>query len=615
MHFHSGTSIDDFFESDKKVIKKPSNNKKRSSFRFIPGKKHLANLPKILSKKERWLVLTLTIVAIGSLIAIPISSYFHFTKPIPDFGGSWTEGMVGAPKQINPLLAQINDVDRDISKLVYAGLTKYNEEGRIVMDLAESYDISKDGLTYTFRLRDELVWHDEEPLSADDIVFTILIVQNPNYNSLQAINWQGVEVSKIDQKTIEFKLKNKYAQFLNNTTLGIMPKHVWEGVKPINFGLSEFNVKPIGSGPYEFRKFKRDEFGNIKSYELNSFEGYYDGQPFIDKIKFKFYLSEQELLDAYNDGNIDGFVASPSQLALLKFRQKTLLNNLKLPRYFSIFFNQNQSSVLSDDGVRIALNYATDKREIIDDILDGNGTIVDSPMLSGILSINSPSVSYNFNTEKANQVLDDNDWLYLTEEEILDDEGRLFNEEIVPFRFKKPEESEQDHTLLRIELTTSDWPELVQVAEEIKKQWQVVGAQVDLLILPLPELQQAIRDRDYEALLFGEVLNLDPDPFSFWHSSQKKSPGLNLALYDNDTADTLLEETRQTIDRIERKNKYGEFQNVLLKDAPAVFLYSPDFIYVQSKKVKGNNTTTISIPSDRFGSVNEWYVDTRRVRN
>ena len=177
----------------------------------------------------------------------------------------------------------------------------------------------------------------------------------------------------------------------------------------------------------------------------------------------------------------------------------------------------------------------------------------------------------------------------------------------------KSKTSEPEKPLkLEIKLTTSDWPELVAAGNEIKKQWETTGVRVNLEILPLPELQQAIKDRDYEALLFGEVLAVDPDPFSFWHSSQKRDPGLNLSLYDNNDADKLLEDARQTLDRSARFLKYAELQEIIAKDIPAIIFYSPSYLYGQPAKIEGNNTTLISVPSDRFDTVSKWYIETRR---
>jgi peptide/nickel transport system substrate-binding protein len=486
---------------------------------------------------------------------------------------------------------------------------KYNGEGKLEPALAGSYTVSEDGLAYTFKLRENIKWHDGEPITADDVVFTILTAQNPDYDSFQRQNWQGIDVSKLDSQTVIFKLKNKYAQFPSNTTLGILPKHIWENVKPSNFALSEMNIKPtVGAGPYKFSKITRDQLGNIKSIELTAFNEYYEGKPYISKIIFKFYPSEDELINAYNKNEIDSLGSlSPQKINLIRFPGQLKIKKLKMPRYFAIFFNQNQSKQLSDENVRLALSYATDKKEIINKILAGNGIIVDSPLLPGIIDLPSltEADNFSFDVEKAKKILDESGWKYSEESKVREKAAAL------P---KKKGEKPGEPTKLEIKLTTSNWPELAAVANQIKNQWEVIGARVNIEIIDLPELHQIIKNRGYEALLFGEVLGLDPDPFSFWHSSQKRDPGLNLALYDNKNADKLLEEAKQTLDRSARLSKYNEFQKLIAKDIPAIFLYSPDYLYGQPAKIKNSNMSIISMPSDRFSTINQWYIDTKRVR-
>lgn len=583
----------------------------------MPTKSQLRHLPKVLSRKERFLILVLSLIALVSLVAIPISAYYHFTKPAPNFGGSLTEGLVGTPKHINPLLAQSNDADKDLSSLVYAGLVKYDGQGKTENDLAESYQVSDDGLTYTFKLREGLLWHDGKALTAKDVVFTILTAQNADYGSSQRILWQGIDAAETDNRTVVFKLKNKYAQFLGNATLGILPKHIWENIKPASFGLSEFNLKPVGSGPYKFSKIRRNTFGNIKSFELATFDRYHAGKPYISKLTFKFYPSETDLIGAYNNGEVEGLGSISAQnLNSIRFLGQLRVKKLNLPRYFAVFFNQNRSKQLADKNVRLSLNYAIDKKKMLDEILSGNGMTVDSPMMPGIIDVPDSITKYKFDAELADKTLEDAGWKYpnTTEAQNETENGKEKVREKAPPVPKNKKEKPGEPTKLEIRLTTSDWPELVAVANEIKKQWGKVGARVLVETLPLPELQQAIKDRDYEILLFGEVLALDPDPFSFWHSSQKRDPGLNLALYDNKDADKLLEDARQTLDRSARMSKYDDFQKIIAKDVPAIFLYSPDYLYAQPAKIKGNDTTLISMPSDRFDNVGRWYIETKRVR-
>ena len=560
-------------------------------FKKITLKSKLKILPKILSKKERYLILVFLLLVLGSTVSIPITTYFHFTRAVPARGGSVIEGIVGEPRHINPLLAQ-SDADRDLVRLVYSGLLKYSENGKLVPDLAKSYEVSQNELAYTVYLKDNVLWHDNTPVTADDIVFTVQLAQNSDYGSLQRINWQGVEVERANDKTVIFKLKNKYAQFLTNLALPIIPQHIWENIKPINFALSELNLKPIGSGPYIFKKLQKDKSGRIVLYQLEANESFYNQEPMIQKVEIKFYESEDTLIEGYNKNEIEslGFISSQN-LENLKFKQRVTIEKITMPRYFSIFFNQNQSKELSDKNVRLAVAHATNKQSLIEEILKNNGLTVDSPMMGEILGVNEDVKKYEYNKDMANQLLTKAGW------DSRDENGIL---------------KRKDAKLI-IKLTTSTWPELVEVAQLLKEQWKEVGIEIQIETLPTPHLQQVIKDRNYQMLLFGEILSLDPDPFSLWHSSQKRDPGLNLALYDNTAADTLLEDARKTLNPSERIKKYQDFQKLVVEEVPALFLYSPYYLYAHTKRVNGFANKVIATPSDRFFNIEGWYINTKRV--
>lgn len=590
----SENQLDDFFgykpgDSDKLPAIKP----KKRFFKSLEEKARL--LSKILSTKERYIIFSFLVIILGSLLSIPVTAYRHYTQETPNYGGSFVEGIVGEPRHINPLLSQANDADRDLVSLIYSGLLKYNEEGKLVPDLAKSYDISSDGLKYTVYIKPDIKWHDGVALTADDVLFTIETAQSSDYGSLQKANWAGVAVEKVDDLTLILKLNDKYAQFLNNLTLNILPKHVWQEVKPINFSLSELNLKPIGSGPYKFNKLRKDNTGTITSYELSANENYYDGRPHIDTIKLNFYASEAELIEAYNRNDVQnlGYI-SPVNLDKVKFKNRLNVQELKMPRYFGAFMNTNRSELLADKNIRLALAYGTDRQEIINKVLAGHGGIVDSPLVSGVIDINKDVKKYDFDIELAQKVLKETGWGNPDERGVLR-KGTGKNE-------KK----------LAIKITTSTWPELSEAANILREQWQKIGFEVNIEVLPIAALQQTIRERAYEILLFGEILNIDPDPFTLWHSSQKKDKGLNLALYDNKTADTILEEARQTLNPIERMKKYDDFQRIVIEDIPAIFLYNPDYLYGQTKDIKGFETKIISMPSDRFVNVEKWYINTKR---
>lgn len=519
-----------------------------------------------------------------------------------------TESIIGNPRYINPLLAQ--DTDKDLVELIYSGLMKYDENGKLIPNLVESYSISSDNLNYTFKLKKNAKWHDGEQVTADDVVFTIDTIQNPDYGSPQRVNWQGIDINKIDDYTINFTLHNKYAQFLNNTTIGILPEHIWSKVKSTNFSLSELNIKPIGSGPYAFASLKKDTLGQIQSYNLTAFNKYYDREAYITNIRFKFYSSEDDMIGAYNRGEVDSLsFVSAQKLKSVRFQPKLNINRIALPRYFAVFLNQNKSNFLADQNVRIALNQATDKNSLINKVLNGNGNTIDSPMLPGILDIPTNTKKYDFDLDQAKKTLASAGWKYSEQDKAMEKEVR--HPPIKKGKTSTPVPS--TFTKLEIELTTSDWPELVGVANELKLQWEQLGVKITVKTLSVTDLQGAIKERNYETLLFGEVLNIDPDPFSFWHSSQKRDPGLNLALFDNKNADKLLEDARQLSNFSDRRQKYAEFQNIVIDQAAAVFLYSSEYIYPQLKKVKNNNTRLIAYPSNRFDNITDWYINTKRV--
>jgi len=574
--FKDDNQLDDFFglkPADRDKFSRDTKiNFKRKKFKEI-----LLLVPQLLSKKERHLILLFSAVIIFSLIAIPFAAYRHFTEAAPDYGGSFVEGVVGEPRYVNPLLSRTNDADRDLVSLIYSGLMKYNEEGKLIPDLIKSYEVSSDGLNYTIYLKENARWHDGINITADDVIFTIQTAQNPDYGSPERLNWQGVEIERVGDYVLIFKLKNKYAQFLNNLTIKILPKHLWQDIKPINFAFSELNLKPVGSGPYKFIKLKKDKNGRIISYKLTANKSYHEGRPFIDEIEIFFFNSEDELIESYNKNDLDsmGFVSSKN-LKKVKFKQRLNMHQLKIPRYFAVFFNQNQSKTLSDKNVRLALNYGTDKNALISKLLEGNGITANSPLGEEFSESKESLDKYPYDVEKAKELL-------------------------------------AGKEKISLKLSTSSWPELTEAANLLKEQWAQIGIEVHVEVMQTPELQQVIRERNYEMLLFGEILTPDPDPFSLWHSSQKRDPGLNLALYDNKTADTLLEEARLLLSPTERSKKYESFQKTLIEDVPAVFLYNPYYLYPQTKQIKGAETKIISMPSDRFANINKWYMETKRV--
>lgn len=564
-------------------------------FGWFPSFHQWQKLPSVLNKKERYFIIGFLILAITSLFGWIILHKIQTTVIAPNFGGSFSEGIVGNPQYLNPVLSQTNDSDRDATELIFSGLTQYNSKGEIIPDLAEKYNIGDSGKTYEFFLRKDLKWHDGEPLTADDVIFTINRIQNPDFRSPLRINWIGIEVEKIDDFTIRFKMKTAYASFLANTTTGIIAKHIWEGIQPVNFSSAPENLEPIGTGPYKMNQIKKDKEGFVTYIGLEAFGDYKSGRrPFIEKINLYFYADEESAIKAYNRGQIDNLsLISIKNKSLLKGENRSDIRRLKLPRYFAIFFNQSKSTILSNKTVRLALNYATNKKQIIEDVLGGEGDPVDSPIPNGVWGHADDLKIYDFAQDYANNILEAAGW----KDE--DNDG---------IREKKGEK-------LEIELITTELKELQQVTDILQEQWLKIGVKTNIKVIDIGEIQQNyIRPREYQALLFGEVLGLDPDPYSFWHSTQKKDPGLNLALYDNKKVDDLLKDSRQILEKDLRIKKYKDFQQLVIDDAPVIFLYNSYQIYLTSKKIKGFENENIVLPSKRFADIEKWYIKTQRVK-
>jgi len=560
----------------------------------FPSWQQWQKLPSVLSKKERYFILGLSILAVASLLTWLITYNIKHTIIVPNYGGSFREGIVGSPQYLNPVLSEANDADRDVVELIFSGLMKYNSEGQLVLDLAEKYAVGDNGKTYDFFLKRDVKWHDKKPLTADDVVFTIQTIQNPLYRSPLRINWTGVVVEKIDDYTVRFKLQTSYAPFLANTTVGIIAKHIWEKILPEKFLLAQENLSPIGTGRYKLKKIKKDGDGFVEYIKLEAFGEYGKDRPFIEGIQLYFYPDEESMIRAYNLGKLDNLaLVSVQNKSLLRGTRRANLYRLNLPSYFAVFFNQTKSKALSDKTVRLALNYATNKQEIINQVLNGEGRTINSPIPEGVLGHTEDIKIYDWAVEHANNILEEAGWKDKDQDGI----------------------REKGSDKLEIELATTELKELQQAANLLQEQWSKIGAQINVKVLNISEIQQQyIRPREYQALLFGEVLGLDPDPFSFWHSTQKKDPGLNLALYGNSKVDTLLKDARQILDSEIRLKKYKEFQQLVVDDVPVVFLYSPYYLYYVDKMLKGISAENIVLPSKRFADIDKWYIKTQRVK-
>jgi peptide/nickel transport system substrate-binding protein len=543
--------------------------------RKIPNTGQMKYLRKFLNPKEYLLVkvcLLIVLINAAYLATVWVKKHLQY---LPVVGGTYVEGVVGYPKTINPLYAINRDVDNDLSYLIFSSLLRYNPDGRLINDLATQVDISADAKQYTVKIHDDAKWHNGEALTIDDVLFTFNLIKDPEYRSPLRSSLVNVQAEKIDEYTIKFILSEPYAPFTELLTFGILPKSIWSGISSGAAVLSDFNLKPVGSGPYKLQTYLKNKTGDLREYRLVVNPNYYGQKPYVKGIDFVFFADVQEVLKAFNDQQISGLSYLPINSRKELLAQNSLyFHELVQPQIVALFFNQEKNKTLADKDVRQALAVAIDKNQLVKDVFAGVYPLADGPILSNSQFYNHQLPKYSYNPEAAAATI--------------------------------------KNKALTVTLTVVAAGNNTVVAEKIKSYWQAAGVQVNVKVVSGEQAANIIKDRDFEVILYGESVGGDPDVYAFWHSSQIGGKGLNLAGYNNSKVDTLLLEARASASSADRLAKYQQFQETLVADIPAIFLYSPTYTYVQSKEVSGFSGTMIINPADRFSSVSSWFMKTKK---
>ncbi len=543
-------------------------------------------------------LLMLFVIFVSGYISIYKYSLNH-SSVLATNGGTIREGVLGTARFVNPILAT-SEVDKDLSALVYSGLSKPDTRAGITTDLAKSIQISQDAKEYTFTIRDDAFFSDGHPVTAQDVVFTIERIQNPETESPYAINWDGVQVVAVDDKTVKFTLRNPYSSFIENTTIGILPKHIWEQVRPADMQFSAYNESPVGSGPYILKNITKDGTGVPKKYYLEANNSYYNGAPYIPEIEIYSFSNNKDRLEAWQQNKINS-VSAISPLQLETYQKKgTKIIDFPYPREFIVFFNQSKNPSLANKKIRQALSLAIDKDKLIQKILKGHAEKIDSPVLNIFKSDSDNDVNSQ----------DNNGDTGTTQEQI----DKIMSE----IGWKKNTDGywEKKGKVLSLSLSLSNADELEKVANFLQDEWRKAGFKVLFKKYELGSLmKKIIRKRDYEMLLFGELPGRSMDLYPFWHSSQRDDPGLNIARYKNKELDTLLEKLSKTYENKKQLELLQQIDKVIKKDTPAIFLYSPYFIYITSNNLDGVTPRLINYPYERFTDVNKWSLKKNRLWN
>lgn len=568
-------------------------------------------LPTILGSGEKKILggsILLLVLTSGYLL---FSYVVHHQIDSPAVGGDYTEAIIGDPQLINPLYSSTNDVDGDLSSLVYSGLMKWNGV-QLVPDLAESIKIDPSLKRYEFKLRKGLKFSNGESLSVKDIIFTISAIKNPAYRSPLQNTFRFVSVEQVDDDTIAFVLDKPNSAFLQHLTVGILPESLWSEILPNNIPLAALNLQPIGSGPYAFSEFTKDKKGSIRSFTFKRNTHYYGEEPKIEKITFKFYQDANAAAQALTNKNTEGsgFV-SFENIPSVENNRSVKLNDSFLPRSTSLFFNPS-NNLLKNTSVKLAITESIGKQSIIEDVLGGHGRAIFSPILPDSIGYD-PNLSVPvFDQSKAETELETAGFV----------RGQDSSIRIVPNQpkksTKKTKETEtttsDEPKTLSFKLTTIESPELLAVANEIKSQLNKVGIGIEIQSVPSSQLfSTIIEPQEYDLLLISSMSTVDSNPYLFWHSSQTGKNGLNVSHYNNKTVDSLLEKGQNTTNTKDRETIYRQFQEFLVKDMPAVFLYQSTYPFAVAKKIQMKPLETIRFPSDRFSNINSWYIKTKKT--
>jgi ABC-type transport system substrate-binding protein len=655
----------------KQVLPLVSDEHDLQLLRTVHGRKwpsipQLFQVGRILSTSEKRLLSLCMIVLVISGGWVSYSTLMKYRVQVPAIGGRYVEAVVGTPQLINPVFASINDVDQDISVLVYTGLMRYDKNQELIPDLAESYTVSEDKKTYTFVLREGVLWHDGEPLTSRDVVFTIETIQNPGVNSPLRSGFQGVVVRVVDERTMEFVLKEPFAPFLGTLTLGILPEHVWFDVQPERFRLFKANLEPIGTGPYFVKKLSKNTDGVVSRYEFGRNERFYRIKPYIEEVVFQFYSSYDDgVIQDLRSQRVDGLSFVPHELKKKVERKHIHLYTPQLPQYTALFLNSAQQPILKDEQIKKALIMGLDKTQILKEALGGEGRIIHSPVLPGFPGYDESVGVVEYDLQTANATLDKvstkiaaDDFVRLAHESVTRDvlgafvssspSSTITLEDVLSYltasstlstgsvtstedvlsvvaEVERVIESQyrlndvqlfyrrtKSGDLFEINLATADTQEYRRVAQSVAGYWESLGVKVNIsYVLPKDIQRDILRSRKYDVLLYGIILGADPDQYPFWHSSQIEYPGLNLSSYKNTDVNKYLVEARETDDPLLQAELGAKIRDQISVDNPAVFLYMPIYTYAISDKVMGIELNSIYHPSDRFSNIESWYIETR----
>lgn len=545
-------------------------------------------------KSFKWQLLIILIAGlIVGLLLISEQTGFRLVSPVPARGGIYTEGIVGRLQRLNPVLDYYNQADRDVDRLIFSSLIKFDAKGQPVADLAENWGVSFDGLSYNFEIRDNAVWHDGAPVTAMDVLFTIDLMRDPDSvlpEDLKAF-WSEIEVRALSEKALQFRLTEPFTPFVDYLAFNILPQHLLGGLTYSEMINSEFNISPVGSGPYRFDHLIVEE-DQIRGVVLEANTDYYLKAPFLQEFVFRFYQDVETAFNAYLQGNING-IGELNESVIIDALQNPGLSvySMVKPEITMVLFNLNNDNLpfFQNAEIRRALLMGLDRRGMIDRILNGQGVMADAPILSNSWAYYSGNQRVDQNLAAAGDILTNAGYLAGQEE------GGVRRNEGQVFSFTMVHPDDDYHT---------------RIAQSIKSDWAKLGVSVQLEAAPYDSLiLDYLQPLTYQAALIdiNYYRSPDPDPYPFWDQSQIAG-GQNYAQWEDRVVSQYLEQARVTNDKEERAKLYRNFQVIFIEEMPALPLFYPVYNFAIDNSIQGVRVGSMYDSSDRFWNVNEWFL-------
>ncbi len=554
--------------------------------------RRLSRLMRVWRFTAGW-VLLLVLVAIGTVLQIRAQSpYYQTYQPAP--GGTYTEGIIGSFTTANPLYAT-SAADSSVARLVFSGLLRYDQENKLVPDLAESVEVDESGKIYTATLRPGVTWHDGQPLTAKDVLFTYQVIKNPDARSPYFATWKDIKVTVPDDRTIVFELPNALSTFEELLTNGIVPQHILGETSLSELRTSKFNTtQPVGSGAFTWdelevtgttKETRQEVIGLVPNTE------FYRSPPKVNRFVIRTFRSEDQMVQSYKDGELNsmtGLANVPDDVRdVSDFRE----HNVPLMGAVMVFF-KTSTPPLDDVKVRRALVQSANTTRAVAG-LGSKVRLVYGPLLDTHVGFNKQLTQLATDVARAEKYLDEAGWRK-AENGIRQKGG-------------------QDLTFTLYAQNTSDYS---AVAGYLQKAWKSIGVRVEVMLQDDADMQGVVSRHDYDALLHGISIGNDPDVFAYWHSTQANPSAasrLNFSEYKSKTADEALEAGRTRLNPQVRGAKYEPFLKAWRDDAPALALYQPNFLYVTRGKVHNFEPQALSSAVNRYANVENWMIRQERV--